>query len=157
MISTVNSQQFPCQTQVLLYLLAGLEKQRHCWYLSCLLPQHSASFTAQSCQAETIINFSHVAIDPIFVQITVLFQRKLAVPPRMSNVQSFLEKYMWNFQRLVALGNQNFSATKNIPCDSTTFPLSADALKKGMRYTVRKLRSVKQTWPWMTKMGARTS
>ena len=64
----VNSQQFLYQTQVLLYLLAGLEKQRHCCYISCLLPQHSAPFTAQSCQAESIINFSHVAIDPIFVE-----------------------------------------------------------------------------------------
>ena len=65
--------------RVLLYLLAGLEKQRHCWYLSRLLPQHSAHFTAQSCQAESVINFSHVAIDPIFIEITVLFQRKLTV------------------------------------------------------------------------------
>ena len=79
------------------------------------------------------------------------------VPPRVSNVQSFLEIYMSNFQQLVALANQNFSATKNIPCDSTTFPLSADALKKSMWYTVRKLHRVKRTWPWMTKMGARTS
>ena len=79
------------------------------------------------------------------------------VAPCVSNKQSFLEKYMTNFQQLVALGNQNFSATKNIPCDSTTFALSADVLKKSIWYTVRKLRSVKKTWQWMTKMGARTS
>ena len=45
------------------------------------------------------------------------------VPPRVSNMQSFLDKYMPNFQQLIALGNQNSSPTKNIPCDSTTFLL----------------------------------
>ena len=32
---------------------------------------------------------------------------------------------MLNFHQLIALDDQNFSATKNIPHDSTTFPLSA--------------------------------
>ena len=126
----------------------GLEKQRHCCYLSHFLPQHLAPFTAQSFQAESVVNFSHRAIDHHCRLPKKAHSRHLQaspVPPHVSNVQSFFEEYMSNFQQLVALGNQNFSATKHIPCDSTTFPLSADVLKKSMLYTVRKLCSVKWT------------
>ena len=56
-LSIVNS--FHAKHRYCCDLLARLEQQRHCCYLSRLLPQHSAPFTAQSFQAESVINFSH--------------------------------------------------------------------------------------------------
>ena len=126
-------------------------------YLSRLLPQHSAPFTAQIWQAESVINFSHVAIDPIFVEITVLFQRKLTVVA-YKPLQYLLECQTCSYFSRNTCQTFNSSqrlATRTFP-DSTTFPLSAGALKKSMQYTVRKLRRVKRTWPWMTKIGAGT-
>ena len=79
------------------------------------------------------------------------------VSPHVSNVQSFLEKYMANFQQFIALGNQNFSATKIYQVILQLFLYLLMRSKKSMQYTVRKLCSVKRMWLRITKMGARTS
>ena len=160
----VNSQQFLYQTQVLLYLLAGLEKQRHCCYISCLLPQHSAPFTAQSCQAESIINFSHVAIDPIFVEkssqlsptslSSISLSIKCAVISREMHVKLSTacsawqpELFLYILQPLkLSLYNFSSSSTKIYHVILQLFLYNyADALKKSMQYTIRKLRSIKRT------------
>ena len=62
-------------------------------YLSHLLPQHSQPFAAQSCQVENVINFSHVAIDPIFIENIVLFQKSSqSSPTSLPNISSNVKR-----------------------------------------------------------------